>query len=691
MEMQRAVGDETVRETTQGDSIDRDGARACPGSRRRLEPRRRVGWLLALAALVCGAVALLVGSATATPERAVNAPWREAGLTERQAAAHALDRLAHGARPGEVDRVVALGLDVWLARQLAAEMQDPQVERMLRGLHSLELSTREIAETYVTPPQVLRRAVAEGIVEQPSPEALERRLESDGARGGPESLFSPAERRRVRAWAEEQGFRPLREALGELMVQKVVRAAFSENQLQEVLVDFWFNHFNVSLTDNLARLYLGPYERDAIRPHVHGDFRTLLEATASHPAMLHYLDNVRSVAGDDATTTMEARVENVSTRRGGLFAEARRAAWRRQMERRQMERRAADDPQRARPRADGLNENYARELLELHTLGVDGGYSQEDVIEVARAFTGWAALPPGALSQDIERRLRRAQRRPEAGFVVDGDFVFRAGVHDAGAKTVLGQSLAAGRGIEDGREVLDLLAAHPSTARHLAHKLAVRFVADEPPATLVDRLAASFKAHGGDLRQVMRALVESPEFWAPEVRRQKIKSPFEVAVSALRATGADFSEPPRQLIEWIERMGQPLYAYQAPTGYPDRADAWVGTGSLLNRMNFGLELAAGGVAGVAIDLEALSEGAEPASAGEALLRLVPRILPERDSSETVDRLLPLVRDPALRTKVSSAAGETAAGAPDEADVELAESALAQVVGVILGSPEFQRR
>jgi uncharacterized protein (DUF1800 family) len=215
--------------------------------------------------------------------------------------------------------------------------------------------------------------------------------------------------------------------------------------------------------------------------------------------------------------------------------------------------------------------------MELHTLGVDGGYTEEDVAAVARAFTGWTVA------------FRRG-----------GDFVFRADRHDAGAKTVLGRRLAAGRGLEDGEEVLDLLAAHPATARHLATKLAVRFVSDRPPAALVDRLAAVARRTGGDVRALLRALVAAPEFWSREAVGAKIKSPFELAASALRTTGARL-ESPREVVRWVSRMGQPLYACQAPTGYPDRAETWVSTGALVNRMNFGLELASGAVDGVRLD------------------------------------------------------------------------------------------
>jgi uncharacterized protein (DUF1800 family) len=340
-------------------------------------------------------------------------------------------------------------------------------------------------------------------------------------------------------------------------------------------------------------------------------------------------------------------------------------------------RRFEREPEGQRNRPRGLNENYARELLELHTLGVDGGYTQQDVIEVARAFTGWTVLPPGPRRAEAERRLARVvqaggQAGGRLGFHREGEFLFRADAHDAAAKTVLGTRLPAGRGIEDGEQVLDLLAVHPSTAKHLATKLAVRFVSDKPPQALVDRLAAVYLKSGGQVRPVLVAIAESPELWSRDALGAKIKSPFELAASALRGLGAEV-EDPRDTLRWIADMGQRLYAYQAPTGFPDRAEAWVNTGSLLNRMNFGLQLAAGRVRGVDFDLAALNGGREPESRDEALKAYAARLLPGRDLEPALALLQPMVNDPDLAKKVEQS------------------TAVEQVVGVILGSPEFQRR
>jgi uncharacterized protein (DUF1800 family) len=601
-------------------------------------------------------------------------PWKEAGLTEREAAAHLLNRFSYGPRPGEIDRVLKMGLERWFERQLAGRQAEPRLDR-LDELPALTMPASQIARTYPRPGLVLSEARRAGVIPG-------RRGESAD---GEETRLDEADRREMRAavlrWARRQGYRSQRELVGQLMAQKLWRGAEAENQLSEVMTDFWFNHFNVSLTDNQARGYILSYERDAIRPNSLGDFSELLGATARHPAMLLYLDNAQSAAPAEAVTTMEEEIER-------------------------------------RPRR-GLNENYARELLELHTLGVDGGYTQEDVIAVARAFTGWTLMPPGPRRREAEEKLRQARRAGGLGFVTDGELLFRADQHDADEKVVLGRKLPAGRGIEDGEEVLDLLARHPATARHIAQKLAVRFVSDTPPPALVDRLAGVFQTTGGDTRAMLRTLAASPDFWSRKAVGAKIKSPFELAVSALRVTGGRI-EDPRDLLGWIARMGQPLYAYQAPTGFPDRGDAWVNTGSLLHRMNFGLQLAAGRVGGIEMDLKTLNGGREPASRDEALQAYAGLLLPGRNLEPVLAQLGPMVHDPGLARKVDAVSPEEdpLTGLTDLDGDPLADEGspkdrprgwkavfssppaprdlhpptpVEQVVGVILGSPEFQRR
>ena len=621
-------------------------------------------------------------------------PYREAGLTDRQAAAHLISRFTYGARPGDIDRAVGMGLDAWLDEQLQGSLRDGELTKKFAPLKTLGLSTKEIVNTYPNPGIVLLAAYQDGIVDR-----------------NRDSLNSPEVRVKLFQYTKEKGFRPQRELIGELVTQKLFRALYSRNQLQEVLTDFWFNHFNVSLTDNQARPYVLTYERDAIRPFVFGRFREILGATAKHPAMLGYLDNAQSTAPEGTTTTMSLGV-NKMRNETGIKGALNRALIDQALRNQQKEQDEAvkNLPPEFRPRK-GINENYARELMELHTLGVDGGYTQQDVVDVARVFTGWTVYPLGPRGEKLRERIERGRR---VGFTVEGDFLFRADAHDAEGKHILGQKFSAGRGVEEGERVLDMLAEHPSTASFISRKIAARFVSDNPPQSLVDRLAQVFKDTEGDLRAMIRTIAESPEFWLESSRRAKIKSPFEYAVSALRALDANVQRP-RWVLEWMARMGQPLYAYSAPTGYPDRASQWINTGSLLNRMNFGLALAGGKIKGVLFDLVQLNGNREPESMEAALTSYAALLLPERNLDETLKRLTPVVRDPQFAKRLEEAvpAGKERNQAEetmqndalfqlpkryrqlqdDESKVVVAKvpPALGHVVGVIIGSPEFQRR
>jgi uncharacterized protein (DUF1800 family) len=316
----------------------------------------------------------------------------------------------------------------------------------------------------------------------------------------------------------------------------------------------------------------------------------------------------------------------------------------------------------------GINENYARELLELHTLGVEGGYTQKDVVEVARAFTGWTVYQ--------DRVRKQMNRRPRA-FIKESDFLFRAGAHDAEEKFILDRKFPVGGGIGEGERVLDIVAQHPSTARHLAHKLAVRFVSDNPPESLVDRLAQTFLKTNGDIRTLIHTIAYSPEFWEAAKQRTKTKTPFELVVSALRALKADVRNP-RPTLQWIARMGQPLYACQPPTGYPDYAEAWINAGTLLNRMNFGMSLASGRIRGVGVNLPPVKQRPQSESVNTILEICATRLMPERDLSETLGQLAPTIQ-----TKITNKFKR-------KARKKQKDNAVVQVVGVLLGSPEFQR-
>ena len=345
--------------------------------------------------------------------------------------------------------------------------------------------------------------------------------------------------------------------VGQIQSAQLARAVSSERQLDEVMVDFWENHFSVFAGKGQTRLYIAQYDRDVIRPHALGKFRDLLGAVAHSPAMLFFLDNWQSAADSTHPTLAQAR-RPMAMRRPGfrILAPARPPL-----------------PQQQQQRAKrGLNENYARELMELHTLGVDGGYTQKDVQEVARALTGWT----------FNRQ--------------SGEFQFNPIIHDAGEKTILGQKFPAGRGEDEGERVLDLVASNPSTAHFIVTKLARHFVSDDPPKALVDRCASTFSKTQGDIRETLRCVVTSPEFFSRAAYRAKVKTPFEVVASALRAVNASPDPTPRTA-QLVARLGQPIFGRQTPDGWPDRGDAWMNTGAILNRINFGLSLAAGQIPG----------------------------------------------------------------------------------------------
>ena len=379
----------------------------------------------------------------------------------------------------------------------------------------------------------------------------------------------------------------------------------------ELLVDFWFNHFNVFINKGQDRYMVPTYEREAIRPHVFGKFYDLLLETAKSPAMLFYLDNWQSVSPDAA----ERRFQSANQKKRGL------------------------------------NENYGRELLELHTLGVDGGYTQKDVIAVARCFTGWTIAGP-----------RKG-----------GGFEYNDKVHDKGQKVVLGHVIPAGGGMNDGLKVLEILVHHPSTAHFISLKLAKRFVADDPPPSLVNRMAQTFTETDGDLRAVMQTMLSSPEFWSEGAYHAKVKTPFEMIVSAMRATNADVTSA-FLLGNELQKLGEPLYRKIEPTGYSSSNAEWVSSAGLLDRMNFALALAHNRVPGVKVNVEGW------------------QTITQRDPMELARSLLE--QDPSPQTK---AAIEKALNDP-ELQKQLADNAKAGppqvpslIAGLTIGSPEVQRR
>ena len=527
---------------------------------------------------------------------------------------HVLNRIGFGARPGDVARVRQMGLAAYIDQQLHPErIPDSAMAARLASFETLGKSSRDIAQEYFLPAQEARRQAQLALkADDPS------MMKADAAGDGKPKL-TPEER------ALQQ---KAQQVIVELSQQKILRAAYSDRQLEEVMTDFWFNHFNVFAGKGETREYLTEYERDVIRPHVLGKFRDLLEATAKSPAMLFYLDNWQSVDpnGPHPDPRQQERMTFFGRPgRGGFGGGARFPM---PVPGRGRQNQNPNAPKR------GLNENYGRELMELHTLGVDGGYTQQDVINVARAFTGWT----------IEQ--------PRQG----GGFRFEPRLHDEGQKVVLGHVIKPGGGESDGEQVLDILATHPSTAHFISTELARRFVSDTPPSALVDRAAKRFLDTGGDIREVVKTIVTSPEFFSAAAYRAKVKTPFEFVVSAIRATGVDVTNA-MPMVQAVRQMGMPLYQCQPPTGYIDRADAWVNTGALLARMNFALQLVSGRMRVV-----------EPAPDS-----IVP--------SDSADRVRVYYEDAVLAGDLSQPTKTTIAKAADPR----------QTAALALGSPEFQRR
>ena len=540
------------------------------------------------------------------PNFAGKLPIRE--LNEEEAILHALNRLGFGPRPGQVEQIEKTGLENWILAQLHPEnISDPMVDARLAQFPSLRLGAAALLEQYAPQDAAAKRL---GI----SIDDYRKRLQ-DQAKQPAGSSSLPV---------NSFPFKDQNDIVNELMEAKMVRAVYTERQLDEQLSDFWFNHFNVFVYKDLDRWYLIPYERDAIRPHALGKFRDLLEATAKSPAMLFYLDNSSSA---DPHAFDRLKQHPVRLRPGEKL------------------------PPLGGKR--GLNENYGRELMELHTLGVDGGYKQEDVIAVARAFTGWTIESP----------------RENPAFYCDER------IHDPDPKRVLGKNIKAG-GIKDGEQVLDLLAKDKHTAQHISLQLAERFVSDDPPPALVARMAKTFEKSKGDIRAVMTAMIYSPEFWSRAAFRAKVKTPFELVASTARALGADVDQP-MQLVQWVSRIGEPLYQYLTPNGYSDKSAAWVSNGALLNRVNFAVALTSNKVRGAQVDINSLVGADVGANPHLALDRVEGEFLAGQVSDTTRATLEQQMDEPRIL------------GAKLDDPVTHVDVGL--ITGLVLGSPEFQKR
>jgi uncharacterized protein (DUF1800 family) len=729
--------------------------------------RSRVGKLSAF--LLC------LSLACAVPQLLANKKQKaETGSDDQKRAVHALNRLTFGPRPGDVQKVMAMGVDRWIDEQLHPEkISDSALEARLAPLRTLKMSQKELVEEF--PDQMVIKQVMDGRKPMPSDPArraiyqvqiarLEQKQErkasaketasaqpspapppaqpeasnnaktaeelaaaastdtqsgdsnsmnsmapsndasagnssNDSAMAPPaEPKLTPAEeaearRREDRLYADlkvqslvdlppgerynkvmsmsvgEQlafadsmrgpkgmefltGMDPRqRETLmsmsnpqvvpvEELSQAKLLRAIYSERQLEEVMTDFWFNHFNVFIGKGPERLLVSDYEKNVIRPHALGKFEDLLVATAKSPAMLFYLDNWMSVGPNSPQAQgMPAR----PMRPYGPYGRPRMYP--------------RPNPNARRRQNNGLNENYGRELLELHTLSVNGGYSQRDVTEVAKVFTGWTIEKP-----------------------TDGvSFRYDPRMHEPGPKFVLGHKIK-DKGEDEGKEVLHLLATSPQTAHFISLKLAQRFVSDDPPQALVDRMAKTFQSKKGDIREVLLTLFHSPEFWADTTYRAKVKTPLEFVASAVRATGADV-EDAIPLMMRLGSMGMPLYRSQPPTGYSMKADAWVNSSALLDRMNFALALTSGKVKGVSIDTAQLAGAPAPTDPNAILSTMEAKLLAADVSRQTHDSIIAQLTSPPKN------------GAPEQSNarVQVKPAEADTIAGLLLGSPEFQRR
>jgi uncharacterized protein (DUF1800 family) len=651
--------------------------------------------LILLVSLLGFAISTQLAVGKKKDKHASATPQATPQMDEQKRAVHALNRLTFGPRPGDVDHVLAIGVDKWIDQQLHPEkIDDSALDARLSPFRTLRMDTREIVENF--PSEQMIKAVADGKQSLPSDPLkravyqaqLERYQDKEDRKqqtaiAGPDKVADDERARRQQERAdvdqkveelldmppdqrmkavlkmapEEQrimtnalqgdrrdefmeGMNPRQretiEALNypqqvvtnELVEGKLFRAIYSDRQLLEVMTDFWFNHFNVFVGKGPDRYLLTSYERDVIRPHALGKFEDLLVATAQSPAMLFYLDNWLSVGPNSDVAN-------------GIPKQANRQS-------RQRVRNKGQTNQ-SKGKRNGLNENYGRELMELHTLGVNGGYTQQDVTEVARVFTGWTL------------------KQPKQG----GGFTFEERTHEPGDKMVLGHRIKP-KGEKEGLEVLHILAHHPSTAKFICANLAIRFVSDEPPQPLVDRMTQTFLKKDGNIREVLKTMLDSPEFWAPDAYRAKVKTPLEFVVSAVRASGAQVTEA-MPIARQLQNMGMPLYGMQPPTGYSMKADAWVNSSALLGRMNFALALTSGKVKGVQVD----SDQAQNNDPQQSLATLENSLLAGDVSKQTHDVISARLQD----SKISHRKLDDPARPPNTG----------LIAGLLLGSPEFQRR
>lgn len=627
-------------------------------------------------------------------------------LTEEQKILHVLNRLGFGARPGDVEKVKAIGIDKYIDQQLnASAIDDSAAQAKWKNIEVFNMTTADVFAKYPNPGALLRQLEGGRTAQANAPN-------QNGDETPEQQQAQQRERReKLQTYYQKYDLRPAGQLIPQITANRMLRAAYSEKQLQEVMVDFWQNHFNVFAGKAAVRWYIPSYERDVLRKNALGNFKDLLVGTAEHPAMLFYLDNFESISPNAGSQAAEGqqRLQQALKQNGGKLPERMREQikQRRGINDQQLDEFLKNAMNAPKGQARGINENYARELMELHTLGVDGGYSQKDIVEIAKCFTGWTIADPrgyrraaGATIQGTEdKRINRLQRQQGVPDDIEsGEYYFNERWHEKGEKTVLGQKINEG-GVKDGLKVLDILVNSPATAKFIARKLAVKFVSDTPSDALVGRVADAFQKSKGDIKTTLKALFTDKEFFAPENYRAKIKTPFELAVSSIRAIGADTNAGPAMLA-MLNKLGEVPYGYQAPTGYPDTAEDWVNTGALLERLNFAVAVASNRIPGTRVNLKDF----EAADKAKVLDKTISALLDGEISPNTRSMLLKQIEQPLPEVKAGTEMNDTGLEVPNmrgggegpqgrQARLlpPSGNAEVFKVVSLVLGTPEFQRQ
>jgi uncharacterized protein (DUF1800 family) len=570
-------------------------------------------------------------------------------LSKDEAILHAMNRLAYGPRPGDVEQVRQMGLEKWIEQQLHPEtINDADLDQRLQRYPSLAMSSKRLLAEFPRPDQ---NAKQQGLTKEQAKDQYEQQLKAKQQEAESQIIVTGNDNldKAQQQLAKLQG--PNR-IIAELSMAKVDRAVYSNRQLQAVMEDFWLNHFNVFANKGDDKWFLTSYERDTIRPHSMGKFQDLLLATAKSPAMLFFLDNYLS-ADPAAVARQQAQKNLRRARYQGAFASGSMPTPGTFPGPATSGPPAASGVAAPKKPDRGLNENYGREVMELHTVGVDAGYTQQDVIQMAECLTGWTIHEPRK----------------------DPEFFFDEKIHGEGKKVVMGRTFNYG-GEKDGEEALKMLAGKPATAKFISTELARHFVSDNPPQSLIDRMAKSFTTSNGDIRAVLRSMIYSPEFWSKDAYRAKVKTPFELVTSTARALNSEVTIT-LPLSQWVGRMGEPLYLCQPPTGYSDKAETWVNTGALLNRLNFALAFAGDKMGGATIDLNNMLGEAAAKDPNAALARSIQVFLDGQISPSTQQTLEARLKDPQiLQARLDDPVKQVNEGL---------------IVGLVLGTPEFQRR